>query len=30
MSEETLDLLKTLSATPGPVGRETLVQNIVI
>jgi len=29
MSEETLDLLKTLSATPGPVGRETLVQDIV-
>jgi endoglucanase len=29
MSEETLDLLKTLSATPGPVGRETLIQDIV-
>jgi endoglucanase len=29
MSEETLDLLKTLSATPGPVGREKLVQDIV-
>jgi endoglucanase len=29
MSEETLDLLKTLSATPGPVGREALVQDIV-
>jgi putative aminopeptidase FrvX len=29
MSEETLDLLKTLSATPGPVGRESLVQDIV-
>ena len=29
MTEETLDLLKTLSATPGPVGRETLVQDIV-
>ncbi len=29
MSEETLDLLKTLSATPGPVGRERLVQDIV-
>jgi putative aminopeptidase FrvX len=29
MSEETLELLKTLSATPGPVGRETLVQDIV-
>lgn len=29
MSEETLDLLKTLSATPGPVGREALVQDII-
>ena len=29
MSEETFDLLKTLSATPGPVGREGLVQDIV-
>lgn len=29
MSEETLDLLKILSATPGPVGREGLVQDIV-
>jgi len=29
MSEETFDLLKTLSATPGPVGRESLVQDIV-
>jgi putative aminopeptidase FrvX len=29
VSEETLNLLKTLSATPGPVGRETLVQDIV-
>jgi endoglucanase len=29
MSEDTLDLLKTLSATPGPVGREGLVQDIV-
>ena len=29
MSEETLELLKTLSATPGPVGRESLVQDIV-
>ena len=29
MSEETLDLLKTLSATPGPVGREGMVQDII-
>jgi putative aminopeptidase FrvX len=29
MSEETLELLKTLSATPGPVGRETLIQDLV-
>ncbi len=29
MSEETLNLLKTLSATPGPVGREVLVQDII-
>ena len=29
MSEETLELLKVLSATPGPVGREALVQDIV-
>ncbi len=29
MSEQILDLLKTLSATPGPVGREELVQDIV-
>ncbi len=29
MSEETLDLLKTLSATPGPVGREKMVQDII-
>jgi putative aminopeptidase FrvX len=29
VSEETLNLLKTLSATPGPVGRETFVQDIV-
>jgi len=27
--ERTLDLLKTLSATPGPVGRENLVQDIM-
>jgi len=30
MSEETLELLKILSATPGPVGRETLVQDIIM
>ena len=29
MSEHILDLLKTLSATPGPVGREDLVQEIM-
>ena len=29
MSEHVLELLKTLSATPGPVGRENLVQDIV-
>ncbi len=29
MSEETLNLLKTLSATPGPVGRERMVQDII-
>ncbi len=29
MSKETLDLLKTLSATPGPVGREGMVQDII-
>ncbi|MHA1949435.1 MAG: M42 family metallopeptidase [Candidatus Thorarchaeota archaeon] len=29
MSKETLDLLKILSATPGPVGREEMVQDIV-
>ncbi|MFW9974102.1 MAG: M42 family metallopeptidase [Candidatus Thorarchaeota archaeon] len=29
MSEETLNLLKTLSATPGPVGREKMVQDII-
>lgn len=29
MSDDILDLLKTLSATPGPVGRETLVQEIM-
>jgi endoglucanase len=29
MSEDTLDLLKTLSATPGPVGREGMVQDII-
>lgn len=29
MSNRILDLLKTLSATPGPVGRETLVQDIM-
>ncbi|MFW9844475.1 MAG: M42 family metallopeptidase [Candidatus Thorarchaeota archaeon] len=29
MPERTLDLLKTLSATPGPVGREDLVQDIM-
>ena len=29
MSERILDLLKTLSATPGPVGRETLVQEVM-
>jgi putative aminopeptidase FrvX len=29
MSKETLDLLKILSATPGPVGREGMIQDIV-
>lgn len=29
MSEQIIDLLKSLSATPGPVGREELVQEIV-
>ncbi|MFW9926126.1 MAG: M42 family metallopeptidase [Candidatus Thorarchaeota archaeon] len=29
MSEETLDLLKILSATPGPVGREGMIQDVV-
>jgi putative aminopeptidase FrvX len=29
MSEQIIDLLKTLSATPGPVGREDLVQEIM-
>ncbi|TFG26922.1 M42 family peptidase [Candidatus Thorarchaeota archaeon] len=29
MSEYILDLLKTLSATPGPVGREYLVQDVM-
>ncbi len=29
MSDRILDLLKTLSATPGPVGRETLVQDVM-
>lgn len=29
MTDETLDLLKTLSATPGPVGREGMVQDII-
>ncbi len=29
MSERILDLLKTLSATPSPVGRENLVQDIM-
>jgi putative aminopeptidase FrvX len=29
MSEYVIDLLKTLSATPGPVGREELVQEIM-
>lgn len=29
MLEQIFDLLKTLSATPGPVGREELVQDIV-
>ncbi|TFH03723.1 MAG: M20/M25/M40 family metallo-hydrolase [Candidatus Thorarchaeota archaeon] len=29
LSDRTLDLLKTLSATPGPVGRENLVQDII-
>ncbi len=29
MSEETLGLLKTLSAIPGPVGREALVQDFI-
>ncbi len=30
MSEKTLDLLRTLCAAPGPVGRETLVQEAVL
>ncbi|TFG26278.1 M42 family peptidase [Candidatus Thorarchaeota archaeon] len=29
MSKSILDLLKTLSATPGPVGRENLVQDVM-
>ncbi len=29
MVEDTLDLLKVLSATPGPVGREEMVQDII-
>lgn len=29
LSERTLDLLKTLSAIPGPVGRENLVQDVM-
>ncbi len=29
LSDRILDLLKTLSATPGPVGRETLVQDVL-
>ena len=29
MSNRILDILKTLSATPGPVGRETLVQDVM-
>jgi putative aminopeptidase FrvX len=29
MAEDILDLLKTLSATPGPVGREGMVQDII-